>query len=411
MNIASFSWEFKPFINGGLGRYIEYYTNHLIEHNHNIWAFACNTGDLQPKETKGNLVVYRPLNWFIKVAISLYLPGSVHIFLYNISSYITLRKLVRKQEIDIISIHDWLNCPAGVLCALTLKQPIVFHVHNTEFSMMAWNKKTIRGTITNFFERLMARLSSKIIVPSVEMFKLLEEQGWDSNKISVIPHGFKSDFAGIHTKTAVQNKFKQELYSKFNISYDDKILLFAGRITYSKGIYNLIKAMALIIKSNANVKLIVLGSGECEKKDALISELGLVKNIHSYNRFLSQEEVFQHYMISDICIFPSLYEPFGLVALEAMSLGKPVILGNGFPKILGGAADNSSAVFVDSTDPEKIAEEILFLLNNDKQAQILGEVARNYVKNNFNWDKSFNDTLSVYREAIVKTEKLRGDSK
>lgn len=398
INIALLSYEYPPNINGGLGRYIEHYTQYLIKKNHHLWVFTYNAGNLPEEEHETQLAVYRPLR---KVLIRLIKRYSL--FCYNYDSYRIIKKLRQQTQFEVICVHDWMSCPAGILCGLKLKIPVVFHVHNTEHSMTSWGKKNLlQSRISGIFERFMARLAAQIIVPSDKMYQLLVNHGWDPEKIRIIHHGY--DAAPYQNQDA-QTKLKIEsgLREKLHVHPDDKVLLFVGRLTYAKGIFYLIQALKTVVQAKPNTKLIIVGAGlnkTVSKMNSLIRQLGLTENIYAYQQFLNQEQVFENYSVADICIFPSLYEPFGLVALEAMSLAKPVILGDGFPALFGGTPGNSTALFVKSDDPLQIAAGILTLLEDSARAARMGTAAQSFVRNNFNWDDTFNETLRVYRQAV-----------
>ncbi|HEX9060020.1 MAG TPA: glycosyltransferase family 4 protein [Clostridia bacterium] len=399
MNIAAFTWEFAPFINGGLGRFVEYYTKHLTEDGHKIWAFACNTGSMEKKKEYKNLVLYRPLNRLMKAIMPWKVSRGLMIIYYNLASYLLLRKIIKDIRIDVVSVHDWMSCPVGILCAMTLKIPVVFHVHSTEFTMVPWNKRNILFKFIGVFERLMADLASKIIVASEEMHKLLVEHGWNSKKIRVVPYGHDNSslrFSGEESQVSSALKIR----SKINVLPDEKVLVFAGRLIYSKGIFQLLKAMAQVVKTNPRVKLVILGAGEKKKIDSLINELGLTNNVFAYHRFLGIKDVAEHYLMADICIFPSLYEPFGLVALEAMSMGKPVILGSGFSKRFCGTPDNPTAILVDSQNTNEMAKAILMLLDDPEKSTKMGREAKKYVKSSFDWSVSLKNTAREYQKVV-----------
>jgi glycosyltransferase involved in cell wall biosynthesis len=399
LNIAAFTWEFAPFVNGGLGRFVEYYTKHLTEDGHKIWAFANNTGNLEKKKEYKNLVLYRPLNRLMKAIIPLRVSRGLAIIYYNIASYLLLRKIVKKTKIDVISVHDWMSCLVGILCSMTLRIPVVFHVHSTENTMVSWNKRNMVFKIIAVFERLMARRASKIIVASEQMHKLLEKHGWSSQKIKVVPYGHDNSSAIFSSEKSSVSA--AEIRSKLNVLPDEKVLLFVGRLIYSKGIFQLLKAMPLVVKANPHVKLVLVGAGEKEKIDLLINKLGLSNNVYAYHRFLGVNDVVEHYLMSDICVFPSLYEPFGLVALEAMSLGKPVILGSGFSKKFGGTSDNPTALLVDSQNPHEITKAIEMLLDDPEKSNKMGGEAKKYVKSSFDWSVSLKQTAKEYQQAMA----------
>lgn len=407
MNIAIFSMEFPPYVHGGLGRYIECYTRYLLENNHNLWVFTYNSGELAREEIRCHLTIYRPLKkWVIDVAEKvsryrylLFFMRFLKLFFYNIDSYRIIRKLHRNIRFDFIAIHDWMSCPAGILCGLTLKIPIVFHVHNTEKTMTPWGKRMDPLRYIAVTERLLAGMARAIIVPSDKMYDLAVNHGWKSGKIVVIPHGY-SKVAENDLDMESSSQARSLVRSRLNFGANDKVILFVGRLVHAKGIYQLIHAMKIVAAAIPQVKLIIAGKGENREVESLIRQLDLTGTIYAYYRFLSFEEVSQHYRAADLCVFPSLYEPFGLVALEAMSHGKPVILGTGFPEIFGNHPDNPTAVFVDGNRPGMIAAEIIGLLRDVERSARMGEAAKIYVRNHFDWDKTFEETVRVYQQVV-----------
>lgn len=402
IKIAILSYEYPPNVNGGLGRYIERYTGYLLKHGHHLRVFSYNFGEYPRELHETRLEVYRPVR---KLMIKLL--GRYSLFLYNYDSYRILKKLQRENPSDIISVHDWMSSPAGILCCLRLKIPVVFHVHNTEFTMTPWGKKNfLLANWIGFFERYLARLASKIIVPSDKMGQLLANHGWDPKKIVVIQHGYEStNHQSLDQPAELQ--IKSKIYSQLRFHPDDKVLLFVGRLVYAKGIFYLIEALKTVVRAKPNTRLIMIGTGVKKtivKMNSLIDQLGLTEHIYAYQQFLNHEQVYENYSAADICIFPSLYEPFGLVALEAMSLGKPVILGDGFPSFFSGSPPNTTALFVKSQDPQQIAAGIFALLDDPARAARMGTNARNFVRNHFNWDDTFQETLGVYSQIMIEAQ-------
>jgi len=106
------------------------------------------------------------------------------------------------------------------------------------------------------------------------------------------------------------------------------MLLFLGRLTWVKGVRNLLQAMPLILEEYPQTKLVILGKGE-EQRDVLetAARLGIPHKVACRFEFVSEKERILHYAAADVCVFPSIYEPFGIVSLEAMSMAKPLVVG------------------------------------------------------------------------------------
>ncbi len=398
LRIAILSVEFTPYINGGLGRYLEQYTQYLLAKGHQLEIFTFNPGDLPEREISEGLKVHRPFKEGGKI------------FSYNLVTYQLLQKMNKEQELkfDLISVHDWMSCPAAIMVALRFKIPVVFHVHNTEYSMCSWGQQKMLFKLIAVCERLMAGLARQIIVPSAKLQELLLEHGWNQTKIRVIHHGFTDNGADLSVSEVT--KLSSSLREQMGISARTKVLLFVGRLVYAKGIFQLITTMREVARVYPDSKLLVVGQGEPETVQQLrelIDQLGLKEQIQLDNQFLSQAQVMKYYLLADLCVFPSLYEPFGLVALEAMAFAKPVILGAGFAEIFGGTPERKTALLIKSAAPSELAAGILSLLQNSEQANEMGRAAQSFVKQNFTWEKTFQTTLAVYERAVMVEKEMK----
>ncbi|MGB4006373.1 MAG: glycosyltransferase family 4 protein, partial [Halanaerobiales bacterium] len=136
---------------------------------------------------------------------------------------------------------------------------------------------------------------------------------------------------------------------------------------------------------------------------SLAEYLGVAERVY-FTGFISDRERNNLYRIADVAVFPSLYEPFGIVALEAMVTRTPVIVSE-----VGGLAefvrDGENGLTVKPNDPQQLAEKIRFLLNNKERAREMASRAYEIVKRDFTWDEIANKTLAVYEEVIAEYRK------
>lgn len=420
MKIASICHKYPPHVRGGLGRYMERMTQRLTEANHETMLITMNyPGEHQPVTHHAHQIIIRPTipRWFRKLLstdkhmpkLLMYFWLAVHFLSFNLQAYGIVRKLYRTQGVDIIAIHDWMNSIVGILCAITLPIPVVFHIHTTEFTMTQAGKQTDRLKLIYFAERLLGMVSHRVIVPSHEMRALLIQNGWEERKIYVVHHGYEDDGYQWFQSLADEDRSQRitRLRAQLNIPQDHNILLFVGRLCTVKGIYDLIEAMPCVLAKSPNTHLVIVGTGllgtsnwgaeDNQHVQTLIHDLGLESRIHASYTFLDFQEVLLHYALADICIFPSSYEPFGLVALEAMALGKPVILGNGFPAVLSEAGEESTAYRLTHVNAQSLTEAITQLLQNPHRAQTMGQCADQMVHQNFRWDITVQRTTAIYQ--------------
>jgi len=165
----------------------------------------------------------------------------------------------------------------------------------------------------------------------------------------------------------------------------------------------LVKSMAEVQKRSPKAKLVLLGIGEQENEiQHLVNTLGLTHNVKLQFEFISEEERIQHYAASDVCVFPSTYEPFGIVSLEAMAMAKPVVVGArgvvGFAEQVIPNGPEKCGIHVNGGDPMDIAWGIGEVLRDKEEAKTWGLNGRKRVLDCFTWDKAVSETLKIYQK-------------
>ena len=414
MNIAFWSNEYPPNVRAGLGRYAERVVGQLVRDGHSLHVLTANPGDLPVEEGEPPLVVHRPVRpWVRRLLGNRRLRRSrtvdialitLNVLVSSLDSYRLLRRLRRQVPIDVIAFHDTTSGPLGpILAALTMPVPLVFHVHSTETTMTRWAVVKDPLRVIAGMERLLARLAARVVVPSAEQVDLLASHGWDRTRIRVVPHG--SDVPVLRAvATEGRAAVALDVRRKLGIPAERPIVLFAGRLVPVKGVPALIRAMETVVREEPGALLLLVGESKgarCAAVDRLVASLGLRDHVLAEHQFLPAAEVFRRMLAADLCVFPSLYEPFGLVAVEAMTLGRPVILGRGFPAVFaGGGADRPAALFVDGTDAAAIAAAIADLLRDTDRRRRLSEAGRDHVLGMFSWERTARLTAALYTEVV-----------
>ena len=135
-----------------------------------------------------------------------------------------------------------------------------------------------------------------------------------------------------------------------------------------------------------------------------VARLGLTDHVILKYEFLDEEQKIRYYAASDVCVFPSKYEPFGIVCTEAMALSKPVVVGargiSGFREQIIPSGPNQCGFHIDPYNPSDIAEYLITLLADQNLRVKLGHNARKRVEEVFTWSKIAENTIRVYEEAI-----------
>jgi glycosyltransferase involved in cell wall biosynthesis len=230
----------------------------------------------------------------------------------------------------------------------------------------------------------------------------LTRHGWNEPKISVVWNGV--DEERYNPKNCSQEAV-DELREKYGVQKDWNLLLFVGRLTWVKSVRNLVQAIPTVLKEYPKTKLVVLGRGE-EQKDILemAARLGIAENVLCRFEFVPEDERILHYAAADLCVFPSVYEPFGIVSLEAMSMEKPIVVGAhgvvGFREQVIPSGPNQTGIHVNGEDPTDIAWGIKETLKDPKKAKTWGQNGRNRVIEFFTWKKVAEQTIGIYNSVI-----------
>lgn len=409
MRIAFFVYEYPPAIVGGLGTYAQYITREFVRLGHDVSVFTLNPGNLKTHEVVGGVTIHRPLIadaariFPIIVSEDLRRWGTnlkyfSDMTLYNILGATKFVNQVVKREgvkHDVVCVHDWLSSTAGLIVKQGLDVPVAFHVHSTE-----WGRSGNTGSdVVNHLETTMAEEADQIVTVSEVMRGDLARHGWNERKIAVVWNGIDPD---VYDPSRVDQTQVAELKSKYGLKGDDAMVLFVGRLSWYKGIRSLVLALPQILQKHPSAKLVILGRGEEQKAVTEIAEnLGINGRIAGRYEFVSEEERILHYAAADVCVFPSTYEPFGIVSLEAMAMKKPVVVGAkgvvGFKEQVVPAHDGQTGLHVNGEDPADIAWGVNTVLDDPERARLWGENGRKRVLNLFTWRLAAERTLKVYQ--------------
>jgi glycosyltransferase involved in cell wall biosynthesis len=319
------------------------------------------------------------------------------IFIYNILSATKfINSMLKKESLnyDVVCVHDWLSSMAGIMIKNETKTPVAFHVHSTE-----WGRAGGPGSeVVSHIEWATSQEVDKIVTVSHAMQEDLIRHGWSKSKINVIWNGVDPDrYNPQNCKSEDVNAVRK----RYGIEADEKMILFCGRLTWVKGVTNLIQAMPMVLEEYPDTKLVILGKGE-QQNDIIetANRLGISQKVACRFEFVPEKERILHYAASDICIFPSTYEPFGIVSLEAMSMEKPIVVGAqgvvGFREQVVPWGPDQNGVHVNGGNPSDIAWGIKEILSDPDRAKKWGLNGRKRVLQYFTWEEAAKQTLRIY---------------
>lgn len=415
MKIAAFVYEYPPKIVGGLGTYAAEITRKFVLSDHDITVFTMNDdeGSLPTREIWRGIEVHRPLH----IDISDSLPDviaedirkwgrGIHLFgklmVYN---YLSAAKLVNKlikhegMKYDVVVAHDWLSAMGGVTVKRETNLPFAFHVHSTEKGRTMGNGSGVVSSI----ELRAGKTADMVVTVSYAMKDELVGLGFPREKIQVSYNGVDPQK---YNPANVPKEDIARVRGKYGIKEDEDMILFLGRLVGVKGVDKLIMAMSHILAKRPKAKLVIVGVGDLQE---YLTNLTKITKMGDYVKFcfdfIPEEERINHYAACDVAVFPSYYEPFGIVALEAMSMEKPVIVGaagvSGMREIVLCCGEEQCGYHIDPNNPSDIAWGVLSTLESPEKMKWLGKNGRKRVLAEFTWSKIAKHTLDLY-ETIAK---------
>lgn len=411
MKIVHFSWEYPPVIHGGLGTFATEISKKQVELDHDVTVFTLNRENALPTSDQINGVdVYRPKTLDMSKPFYLcadhelrswgpYFKFFADVLSYNIMSASKLvNELVRKngRTFDIIDAHDWLGIMAGMIAKNELKTPLIFHVHSTEVG-----RSIGRGSHTiKDIEYEGGQLADCVITVSNAMADELLKLGFPQDKIRLCWNGVdpvKYDPA------KVSNEDRLALRRNYGVQDHETLLFFIGRLVPVKGIDKLVRALPLVLKDFPNTKLLILGIGDMENEIRCIADgLGIHDKVIMRAEFVSEAERIRHYAAADVVVLPSLYEPFGIVCTEALSMAKPTVVGargtNGMREQVIPSGETQCGIHVNPFEPKDIAWGIIQVLQSQDKGIQWGKNGRQRVLEEFSWDAVTKRTLAIYKE-------------
>ena len=391
MKILMLTWEYPPRIVGGIARVVHDLSHRMIKDGHDVTVVTYKDGNAPYFEDDRGVKVYRVDNYMIQ-------PNNFIDWIMQLNFNMLAKAneiIIKEGKFDVIHAHDWLVAYAAKALKESHNIPIVSTIHATENGRNSGIHDETQRYI-NDTEWLLTYESTEVIVNSNYMKGELQRIfGLPFEKINVIPNGINlSNFTGIERDYDFRRQFAMD---------NEKIILYVGRLVYEKGIQNLIGAMPKILSNYHDAKLVICGKGGM--MDELKQEarnLGIENKVY-FAGYCDSKKVQKMYKCADIAVFPSTYEPFGIVALEAMLAGVPTVVSDvgGLNEIVEHGVDGMKSYAGNSNS---IADSVLSLLFDAKLCSAISKNAVKKVKELYSWNKIAQDTHYVYEQAICQTE-------
>jgi glycosyltransferase involved in cell wall biosynthesis len=388
MNICILTWEFPPRIVGGIARHCYGLSRALSKLGHEVYLVTLEFPGTPDFEIIEGTKVYR-------VRIELGHPNFITwALIFNHFMEKKVAMLSREVDFDVIHIHDWLTTLAGIIAKDYLNKPLVCTVHSTEVGRVQ-ELRSPDSYLIDGLEWWMLYESKFITLCSNSMKKeVCDHFRVPSEKIHVIPNAIDTPEYKIKID-------RESVKRRYGIDPSEKLVLYIGRLVPQKGVEYLIRAAPMILRNQQNAKFIIAGDGWSRNQlEGLAASMGLGNKI-KFLGFISEDERIQLLLSADALVVPSLYEPFGIIALEGMAAGVPVIVSN-----VGGLSEivehDRTGMHAYAANPESIAWCVNKLLSDYEYSQWISENAKKRIKEQYSWEAAAKKTSEVYELACKR---------
>ncbi|MFQ6050287.1 MAG: glycosyltransferase family 4 protein [Candidatus Hydrothermarchaeota archaeon] len=396
LSILMFSWEFPPRKVGGITPHVYGLSKALVELGNEVHVITCDFPGAKDREIVEGVRVYRTRSYDINTPD--FVTWAMEMNYYMQKEAV---KILGKENIDILHAHDWMVAPAAISCKHGFRKPLIVTIHSTEYGRRRGIHSEYQNSIHQTEWWITYEAWRVICCSSSMKEEVCSVLGVSWDKVYVIPNGVERD------KIGVRKECPMEIRNKF-ASPNEKIVLYVGRLVPEKGANVLIGAIPKVLSVMPNVKFVIVGDGFMRDELHKIAwNLGVYDKCY-FTGYVDDPTLEALYSCADVATFPSIYEPFGIVALEAMSRGTPVVVSD-----TGGLREivehdfNGVKVEVDNSD--SLAWGILHVLKNPSHARKLVENSRKKLRETYNWINIAKKTEKVYME--VYDEYSMGDWK
>lgn len=392
-SVLVLSWEFPPHVVGGLGRAVYDLSRHLVSQGIEVHVLTGADNSVAKQEHIDGVHVHR-LPTFVPAEQEDFMQW---VFQLNLAMVDAVEELRRNGlRADVIHAHDWLVGWAAIELKQRLSIPLITTIHALEHGRHQGIHTPLQHRIHEC-ERVLTEASDRVIVCSHymgnEVRRLFHVA---SEKLTVIHNGVEARMAH-----QVEN---QDIRQQLSLG-DGPILFFVGRLVREKGAHLLVEAVARLVHAYPDLQLVIAGRGPLlEDLKQTAAQKGVAHHVR-FLGFVDDERRNQLFRLADVAVFPSLYEPFGIVALEAMSFGTPLVVSDtgGLREIVR-HGENGATVY--AGDVQSLVNQLHWILGNPEKRLQMAAAARNDVLLQYDWTKLAQQTIEQYRLLTMSAQKV-----
>ena len=384
------SWEYPPLIEGGLARHVRKLSEQLVALGAEVHVLARGLEESPQEEEVEGVMLHRVREPERPRELTQFVTWVEHM---NADMLAAGVELGDRYDFDVVHGHDWLVAVAGDHLAKRFGVPLAVTIHATEYGRHQGHVDRHPQSYIHGVERWMANRADRVITCSHYMRDhVADVYGLEESRISVIPNGIDPlDLQPVDDLERLRGRFAAP---------GERLVVLVGRLVYEKGFQLALEALPGIIDRVGDLRFLVAGSGTHEQElRRQASQLGL--DAHgSFLGWIGDDVLHSLYLIADLCVVPSIYEPFGLVALEAMASGCPCIVADtgGLREIV--PEDERVGLRFNGGDAEHLAIMVERLLTDEPLRERLVAEASEHVLR-FDWGDVARQTAALYADLRV----------
>jgi len=397
MRVLILSWEYPPLIEGGLARHVRKLAENLVAQDVDVDVHVLARGleESPAEEECEGVVVHRVREPERPRDLTEFVTWIEHM---NADMLAAGVEVGDQYSFDVVHGHDWLVASAGDHLAKRFRCPFVTTIHATEYGRhQGWVDKHPQSYIHGV-ERWMANRAERVITCSAYMREHVADiYGLEEKAIAVIPNGIDpSELVPVDDLDTLRARFARP---------DERLVLLVGRLVYEKGFQLALEALPGLIERVGNVRFMVAGSGTAEAElHGQAHDLGLDEH-GTFLGWIGDDVLHSLYRISDLTVVPSIYEPFGLVALEAMASGCPCLVADtgGLREVV---PNENVGLRFRSRDPESLGQMAERLLTDaDLRDRLVAEASEHVLT--FDWADVARQVAELYGEVLAGSARVR----
>ncbi|MFN3689518.1 MAG: glycosyltransferase family 4 protein [Fimbriimonadales bacterium] len=396
MRVVMISWEYPPRIVGGIARHVQELSEALASQGVETHVVTPTHPAAPDEATEHGVQLHR-----------MGTPPAPHgdflAGVYTMNAALEARADALLQELlqgkpahaqrepILLHAHDWLVHPAAKALKHRYKVPLIATIHATEYGRHGGIHSDLSRAINHLEWELSYEAWRVIVCSDFMRAEVMHALNTPYDKIVVLPNGIRAE--------KFQFEFPEQARAAFRARFaelEQPLLFFVGRLVREKGVQILLQALPMIRAELPRARAVIVGGGLRAHLEEFVRFCHLEQAVH-FTGFIPDADLLRLYRVADVAVYPSLYEPFGIVALEAMAAGTPVVVSDagGLKEVV---RHEETGIVTWAGNPESLAWGVLRVLQDPVAARRRAQNALKSVQREFNWTRIAQQTLRVYQQ-------------